>query len=77
MLNPFLFLLREFWLAGLRLVCLRPLPSWPKAASKTYNKAVPHAGFLVAVFLYAAILCMVRSITPTDRANARYGRSLL
>lgn len=70
MLNPFLFLLREFWLAGLRLVCLRVLPSWPKSASKTDNKAVPHAGFLVAVFLYAAILCMVRWGVTYDMAKA-------
>ena len=70
MLNPFLFLLREFWLAGLRLVCLRTLPSWPKSASKTDNKAIPHTGFLVALVLYAWILCMVRLGVTYDLAKA-------
>lgn len=66
MLNAFLFLLREFWLAGLRLVCLRHLPSWPKASPKN----TPQTGFLVALMFYALLLCMARWGITYDVAKA-------
>lgn len=79
MFNPFLFLLREFWLAGLRLVCLRAMPSWPKAsprALKTHKTPsntganVPAPGFLVALVLYALMMCMLRLGVTYDLAKA-------